>query len=260
MTNIAIYFNGRCGSTWFMDYLYCNLHNHGIETQCLWEYWAENRVYHITESRIEPRSMHDWKWTEENINQDQLFEDKVKLLESNPGHKLIRFTEHNGYVDKPFDYMLTSNMKWIVMNRRDHFDQMLSHCMCWVTDRWHVWSEEQRNEYRQWYSDNPITIPQEMCENWLQSYLRFQQRRRRLQEAGLILGQVIYERMQDDAMMAAGDLLRYFGVEKPNLIDPNDIKGSTMKLGIVQDKANWITNYDDLLEWYRASEWPTLID
>lgn len=259
MTNIAIYFNGRCGSTWFMDYLYSCMQVNNIDAQCLWEYWAENRTYHISESRIEPRSMHDWKWTEENLNQDQLFADKVKLLESNPGHKIIRFTEHNGYVDRPFDYMLTSNMKWIVMNRRDRFDQMISHAMCWITDRWHVWNQEQLEEYRTWYSNNPVVIPQAMCENWLNSYLRFMQRRRRLQEAGLLLGQVIYERMQDDATMVAGDLLRQLGVESPIVLDPSDINGSTMKLGVVQDKSKWVANYDELLTWYRGSEWPAMV-
>lgn len=259
MTNIAIYFNGRCGSTWLMDYLHVNLANHGIDAQCLWEYWAENRTYHISESRIEPKSMHDWQWTAENIDQDQLFEDKVKLLQSNTGHKLLRFTEHSGYVDKPFDYMLTANMKWIVMVRRDRFDQMLSHAMCWITDRWHAWTPEQLADYRNWYTANPITIPQEMCENWLESYLRFQQRRKRLQEAGLILGQVTYERMQDDAMMVAGDLLTHLGITEQNLINPDDLKGSTVKLGLMQDKANWISNYDDLLTWYRASKWPALV-
>lgn len=259
MTNIAIYFNGRCGSTWLMDYLCVNLQNHGVELNCLWEYWGENRIYRLNGDIIDPSSIHDWDWTEKNIDQDQLFDDKVKLLESNPGHKLIRFTEHNGYVDRPFDYMLRSNMKWIVMNRRDRFDQMLSHAMCWITDRWHVWTPEQLNEYRSWYTHNPITIPQEMCENWLQSYLRFKQRRKRLQEAGLIIGQVIYERMQDDAVMLTKDLLTHFGIANQTIIQPDDFKGSTLKLGVMQDKSKWIANYDELLTWYRASQWPSLV-
>lgn len=259
MTDVCIYFNGRCGSTWFMDYLYVNCMNNGIEFDCLWEYWAENRTYHISESHIEPKSIHDWKWTSENLDQDVLYAEKVHLLEANPSNRLIRFTEHNGYVDLPFDYMLSRPTKWIVMQRRDRFEQMISHAMCWTTDRWHVWSKEALDEYNEWYSNNPITIPIEMCENWLQSYLRFQQRRRRLQEAGLIIGQVTYERIGQDAKMVAGDLLKSMGISSPTLTDPGDLVGSTMKLGTNQDKLRWVANYDELLAWYKASEWPALV-
>lgn len=259
MTDIAIYFNGRCGSTWLMDYLYVNLNNNGIDVDCLWEYWAENRTYHISESHIEPKSMHDWNWTAENIDQDQLFADKVNLLESNPANRLIRFTEHNGYVDKPFDYMLSSNVKWVVMNRHDRFDQMISHAMCWTTNLWHAWDQNQLDEYKKFYEANQITIPREMCENWLQSYLRFNQRRRRLQESGLIIGQVTYEKMKDDAKMVTGDLLSLLGVKEPVLSNPEQLKGSTIKLGTPEDKSKWVANYADLKSWYESSQWPNLI-
>lgn len=259
MTDIAIYINGRTGSTWFTDYLFSTMNVNGIGVDCLWEYWAENRTYQLAGGHIEPRSIHPWDWTAENMDQDSLFAEKVRMLGAVPGHRLLRFTEHNGYVDKPFDHMLTNGTKWITMVRMDRFDQMISHTMCWVTDRWHVWEQKDLEEYRSWYSTNPITIPVEMCENWLQSYLRFNQRRRRLQQAGLIIGQVTYEKMHDDAMMVAKDLMTSFGVESPIIINPDDLKGSTMKLGTVRDKSNWISNYDELLTWYRSSEWPALV-
>lgn len=260
MTHIVLYFNGRCGSTWLMDYLYVNMLNHGIELQCLWEYWAENRTYHISESKIEPRSIHDWEWTAENINQDQQFEDKAHLLNANPGTKMIRFTEHNGYVDKPFDYMLSNNnMKWITMVRKDRFNQMISHAMCWITNQWHAWDQQQLDEYRRLYETNPISVPKEMCENWLRSYLRFVQRRRRLQESGLLLGQVTYEKINQDAIIVAKDLLTHFGVTDQNILDPSDLTGSTLKLGTTEDKKRWVANYDELLDWYNSSEWPAMV-
>ena len=260
MTNVAIYFNGRCGSTWLTDYLLLNMNNNGVGMDCLWEYWGENRLYHEVDGSVRPKSMHTWKWAEENINQDELFDEKVRLLRStNANNNFIRFTEHEGYVDKPFDYMLTSNTKWIVMNRRDRFDQMISHAMCWITDRWHVWTQEGLDEYHTWYSENPITIPKDMCENWLRSYLRFVQRRRRLQESGLLLGQVTYEKMQDDAVVVAKDLLAHFGVASPTIANPVDNVNSTLKLGTPSDKSKWVSNYNDLLEWYRGSDWPAVV-
>lgn len=260
MSNIVVYTMGRTGSTWLIDYIIANFVQNSLPVYSLWEYWGENRVFSVSNNQLVVEEPVDWDWAIENIDQDKLFNNKTQLIESiNIDNKIVRHTEHLGYTSQPYDYMITHNFQWITMARQDKFEQMLSMRLAQATNRWHAWSTDDVSSYNKWHKENTHTITIQSANSWFETYLEFVQRRRRLAEAGKIVGNIMYERMLQDSPRLIKDLLSSRGITEPIIIPPADFTDTTKKLSSAVEKQQFIANYDELHNWYNTSKWPSLL-
>lgn len=260
MKNIALYTMGRTGSTWLADYIILNFEQNGMPVNCVWEYWGENRTYQDLNGYIDLDTMHDWDWAMENIDQPQLFDDKRSLLEkhSNVLH-MYRQSEHAGYSDVPFDYMITQPTQIVCMTRQDKFDQMLSTLIARKTNLWHAWSMTDLEEYRNYFKTADLEIPLELAVTWCNVHLIFNQRRKRLLESSKLISNVTYELLQEQAPTVVKHLLKDRGIDKPTILQPSEMAVSTKKLASVEFKKTIVKNYDQLYKWFHDNNWHTTL-
>ena len=260
MKNIALYTMGRTGSTWLADYITVNFEQNNIPVNCVWEYWGEDRTYHDDNGYVEVGELHNWDWAIENIDQSTLFNSKRQLLEkhSNLVHT-YRQTEHEGYSDVPFDYMITQPTQLVCMTRQDKFDQMLSTLIARETGLWHAWSVDDVDVYRNSFKTGAVEIDLRKVKTWCNVHLIFNQRRKRLLESGKLIGNITYELLHSQAPTVVKHLLKDRGVDKPVVIPPSELTTSTKKLATPDFKKTMVKNYDQLHHWFHANNWHTTL-
>lgn len=259
MKNIAIYTMGRAGTTWLADYITTNFAVNGIGVNCLWEYWGEDRTYHDPNGYIEMDQMYDWDWAYSNVNQNDQFDNKVVLLNkhSDTVH-MYRQTEHEGFSDRPFDYILSNPAQIICVNRQDKFDQMLSTFLAKYTGVWHVWDINSWEEHSKTLESSPITIDLKRVAAWCNAYLIYNQRRKRLIESGLLIANLTYETMFDNTDVIVKRMLKDRGVESPTVIKPTELVDhtvSTLKMATLEQKEKHVANYRELKYWFDKNDW-----
>jgi LPS sulfotransferase NodH len=260
MKNIAIYTMGRAGTTWLADYIIANFAANNIPVNCLWEYWGEDRVYHDPNGHIELHSMSDWEWSYQNVDQNELFETKVDLLKTHESTvHLYRQSEHEGFSDRPFDYMLNTPAQIICVNRQDKFDQMISAFIARETGQWHIWKSEDLEQYEKVLEAEPVTIDMQRADSWCRTHLIYNQRRKRLIESGLLIANMTYETLFENAELIVKRLLKDRGVETPTTLKPADIGFSTIKLATPDQKQKYVTNYKQLRYWFDKHNWDSLL-
>ena len=260
MKSIALYTMGRTASTWLADYIIVNFEQNGIPVNCIWEYWGEDRIYQDTNGYIELEHTHDWSWAIDNLDQATLFDHKRDLLEkhNNVVH-MYRQTEHDGYSDVPFDYMLTQPTQIVCMTRQDKFDQMLSTLIARETGLWHAWSVEDLATYQKHFASTAIEIELAKVKTWCGVHLVFNQRRKRLLESGKLIGNITYELLHTQAPTLVKHLLKDRGVDNPVVSRPEELTISTRKLAPVDFKKTIVKNYDQLHHWFHANNWHTTL-
>lgn len=260
MKNIALYTMGRTASTWLADYIIANFEQNSIPINCLWEYWGEDRIYNDPDGYVEPDQAYNWDWAIENIDQTELFNYKRSLLEKyTTVTHMYRQTEHAGYSDMPFDYMLTAPTQIVCMTRQDKFDQMLSTLIAKETGMWHAWSSEDLAKYQEYFASNKIEIELNTVKVWCNVHLVFNQRRKRLLESGSLIGNITYELLHEQAPILVKHMLKDRGVDKPTVIQPHSLSNSTKKLAPSDFKKNIVKNYDQLHHWFHANNWHTTL-
>ncbi len=256
MKNIAIYTMGRAGTTWLADYIIANFEANGIPVNCLWEYWGEDRTYHDSNGYIELGEMNDWEWSYQNVDQNSLFDNKAELLakHANTVH-MYRQSEHEGYSDRPFDYLLSNPAQIICVNRQDKFDQMLSAFIARQTGVWHVWNQESLKTHSDTLETSPITIDLKHAAAWCNTYLIYNQRRKRLIESGLLIANLTYETLFENAEVIVKRMLKDRGLESPTTIKPLDLSVSTLKMSSLKQKEKYVVNYRALKHWFDKNNW-----
>lgn len=256
MKNIAIYTMGRAGTTWLADYIIANFEANGIPVNCLWEYWGEDRTYHDEKGHIEINEMHEWDWAYQNVDQNSLFDTKVELLakHANTVH-MYRQSEHEGYSDRPFDYLLSNPAQIICVNRQDKFDQMLSAFIARQTGVWHVWDEHSLSVYSKTLESSPVTVNLKQAAAWCSTHLIYNQRRKRLIESGLLIANLTYETLFDNAEVIVKRLLKDRGVESPTVMKPKELGMSTLKIATPELKEKYVANYRELKHWFDKNNW-----
>lgn len=256
MKNIAIYTMGRAGTTWLADYIIVNFEQNGIPVNCLWEYWGEDRTYHDRNGHIELDEMTDWEWAYQNIDQNALFDNKAELLKkhANTVH-MYRQSEHEGFSDRPFDYILSNSAQIVCVNRQDKFDQMLSTFIARDTGVWHAWNTDSVEQHHNTLVSSPITIDQKRAAAWCSTHLIYNQRRKRLIESGLLIANLTYETLFDHAETIVKRMLKDRGVESPVTVKPTEIDFSTLKLATLEQKEQYVTNYKQLKYWFDKNDW-----
>lgn len=256
MKNIAIYTMGRAGTTWLADYIIANFNANGIAVNCLWEYWGEDRSYHDPKGFIEVDEMNDWDWAYQNVDQDALFNSKIELLNKhvNTVH-MYRQSEHPGYSDRPFDYLLSNPAQIICVNRQDKFDQMLSAFIAKQTGVWHIWDQESLTVHRKTLESSPITIDLKHAAAWCNTHLIYNQRRKRLIESGLLIANLTYETLFENAEVIVKRMLKDRGVESPVTVKSSDVGVTTMKIATLDQKEKYVTNYRELKHWFNKNNW-----
>lgn len=256
MKNIAIYTMGRAGTTWLADYIIVNFEANGIPVNCLWEYWGEDRTYHDPNGHIELESMADWDWAYHNVDQNTLFERKVALLESHADTvHMYRQSEHEGYSDRPFDYILSHPAQIVCVNRQDKFDQMLSTFIARDTGVWHAWNHEELKHHNTALLTAPLTIDLKRVNAWCNVHLIYNQRRKRLIESGLLIANLTYETLFDTAEVVVKRMLKDRGVASPVTIKPSELGVSTLKLATPEQKEQYVANYRELKYWFEKNNW-----
>jgi LPS sulfotransferase NodH len=256
MKNIAIYTMGRAGTTWLADYIIVNFEANGIPVNCVWEYWGEDRIYHDPNGHIELDSMSDWDWAYQTVDQSALFDSKLALLEkhSNTVH-MYRQSEHEGYSDRPFDYILSTPAQIVCVNRQDKFEQMLSTFIARQSGQWHVWNQKDLSQYNKTLATAPITIDLNRATTWCNVHLLYNQRRKRLIESGLLIANLTYETLFDTAELVVKRMLKDRGVVAPVTIKPAELNISTLKLATLEQKEQYVTNYRELKYWFEKHNW-----
>jgi LPS sulfotransferase NodH len=254
MNDIAILFGPRSGSTWLCEYITETLHANGIDIMYCGEFWSVNKSFKATQDSLICATDHSWSGV--GTSHAQSYDTKVQLFDQFPTRpKLVKIHEHRGSIDKVYDHMTARHATWIVLERINKFNAMVSHLVAGHNNLWHARTDYDISTFTKAYTDNKITIDIPDADEWFTIQHRFIQKRKLIEHDTNYIGAITYENLYNDTAALMPPLLKLAGIANPIILDANSLDGLPRKIAADDLKKEMVSNYDELYKWYKNSKW-----
>lgn len=163
-------------------------------------------------------------------------EQRFDLFKKAKGDYLLKMLSQDTLNPNILPYLVEDGYQFITIERRNHFDALLSWLIAWNHHKWNLQGDEERPDYQPFVASmDDVAV---IC-SFMMRYFHFKK--------FLFARQVVYE---DMCAMTSEQLLRYVGLYQDDVDAPPT---RWRKLHGFEEKVRFITNIGEVAEYYRTT-------